>query len=167
MSVFDIIVIAVFLFFVIKGAISGVFKQLGLIAGVVFALLFTGIISSLISKMVYAITSGETLLEGTLYYTIVFASIVLLTYIASIFLYKTSKKLKIAWLDRTLGAILGGVKSILIMGLLLNLYAGIYKFANKTEPNHPECVTYKPILKGTSVIMDFVGDLGFDFDTDK
>ena len=82
-SIFDIVVLALLLFAVVRGAITGIFRQLGILVGVVVALLFTKLLSSLFSDFVYWLTSGATRLEGTLYYTLVFVSIVLLAFIIS------------------------------------------------------------------------------------
>ena len=162
-SIFDIIVLALFLFAVVRGAITGIFRQLGILVGVVIALLFTKLLSSLFSDLVYNLTSGGTRLEGTLYYTLVFVVIVLLTFIISILLHKTTKVLKIAWVDRLAGAAFGGVKMLLIAGVLLNVYEGIYKSIFDTPPTPIESYSYEPLLKSVSVVMDFIGNYGITF----
>ena len=162
-SIFDIVVLALLLFAVVRGAITGIFRQLGILVGVVVALLFTKLLSSLFSDFVYWLTSGATRLEGTLYYTLVFVSIVLLAFIISILLHKTTKALKIAWIDRLAGAIFGGVKMLLIAGVLLNVYVGIYKSLFNTMPAPIESYSYEPLLKSVSVVMDYVGNYGVTF----
>ena len=163
MSIFDIIVLALLIFAVVRGAITGIFRQLGILVGVVIALLFTKILSSGLSDLVYWITSGGTRLEGTLYYTLVFVAIVLITYIISILLHKTSKALKIVWIDRMAGAIFGGAKMLLIVGVLLNIYVGIHTKMFGAPPTPVECYSYEPLLKSVSVVMDFVGNYGITF----
>ena len=162
-SIFDIVVLALLIFAVVRGAITGIFRQLGVLVGVVVALLFTRLLSSLFSDFVYYLTSGGTRLEGTLYYTIVFVVIVLLTYIISILLHKTTKALKIAWIDRMAGAVFGGAKVLLLVGVLLNVYVGIYKYIFSTPPAPIEAYSYEPLLKSVSVVMDFVGNYGITF----
>lgn len=163
MSIFDIIVLALLIFAVVRGAITGIFRQVGVLVGVVIALLFTKILSSSLSDLVYWITSGATRLEGTLYYTLVFVAIVLITYIISILLHKTSKALKIVWIDRMAGAIFGGAKILLIVGVLLNIYVGIHTKIFGAPPAPIECYSYEPLLKSVSVVMDFVGNYGITF----
>ncbi|MBO5720403.1 MAG: CvpA family protein [Bacteroidales bacterium] len=163
MSIFDIIVLALLIFAVVRGAITGIFKQIGVMVGVVVALLFTRLVSSLFSDLVYWITSGGTRLEGTLYYTLVFVSLVLLTFIVSILLHKTSKALKIAWINRVAGAIFGGVAMLLIIGVLLNVYVGLYKYVYHVEPEPIASYSYEPLLQSVSVVMDFIGNYGITF----
>lgn len=167
MSVFDIIVLTVFIIAVLHGAMTGVFRQLGVIGGVVMALLFTGLVSSGISELAYILSSGSINLEGTLYYTIIFSAIVIITFIASIFLYQTTKSLKIGWLDCLLGAVFGGVKMLLISGILLNVYVGLYKHSHKTEPPPIESLSYTPLLESVSVIVNYAGEFGITFEHEK
>ena len=161
MSIFDIVIIALLIFALVRGAILGIFRQLGVLVGVVLALLFTGILSTLFSDLVYNITSGATRLEGTLYYSLMFVAIVLITYLISILLHKTSKVLKIGWIDRLLGAAFGGVKVLMIVGIVLHI--GIYKGIYNQPPTPFEGVTYTPIVDSVSAIMKFVTDHGITF----
>lgn len=163
MSIFDIVIIALLIFALVRGAILGIFRQLGVLVGVVLALLFTGILSTLFSDLVYSITSGATRLEGTLYYSIMFVAIVLITYLISILLHKTSKVLKIGWIDRLLGAAFGGLKLLMIVGIVLHIYIGIYKGIYNQPPTPLEGVTYTPIVDSVSAIMKFVTDHGITF----
>ncbi len=160
MSIFDIVVIALFIFAFVRGAISGVFKQLGVLVGVVLALLFTGLLSTLFSDLIFKITSGGTRLEGTLYHSIMFVTIVLISYLVSILLHKTSKAMKIGWIDRSFGALFGGVKLLLILGVGINIYEGVYRTLLKTSPPKVESIIYKPLLEYVSVVIDFIGNYG-------
>ena len=160
MSIFDIVVLALFIFAFVRGAISGIFKQLGILVGVVLALLFTGLLSSLFSDLIFNITSGGTRLEGTLCYAIVFVTIVLLSYIVSILLHKTSKAMKIGWIDRIAGAFFGGAKLLLILGVVISIYEGVYRSLLKTAPPEVESIIYKPLLEYVSVVIDFIGNYG-------
>ena len=75
----------------------------------------------------------------------------------------TLKVLKIAWVDRLAGAAFGGVKMLLIAGVLLNVYEGIYKSIFGTAPTPIESYSYEPLLKSVSVVMDFIGNYGITF----
>lgn len=163
MSIFDIIILAVLIFAIVRGAIIGIFKQLGVLVGVVLALLFTRVCSSLVSDLVYWITSGGTRLEGTLFYAIVFVAIVLLTYIVSILLHKTSKAMNIGWINSLAGALFSAVKFMLLTGVLLKIYLSVYSAVCGAEPPPIKGVLYEPLMQSFSALMDFVGNYGITY----
>lgn len=163
MSIFDIIVLAVMLFALVRGAITGLMKQLGIILGVIFALLFTKLLSPFVGEFVSWITSGKTVLEGTLLYAIVFVTIVLLTHLIAILIHKTTKALKIAWIDRLGGAIFSCAKYLVIASIMLNLYVGGYKAVYDKEPEPLQGESYKLVLEVAPAIMNFAGEYGISF----
>lgn len=148
------------LFALVRGAITGLLKQLGVIVGVVVAILFTNITTPLLSKFLTWVSSGAINLDQTLLYAITFVIIVLLIYILSILLHKTTKFLKIVWLDRIGGALFCSFKYAMIVSLLLNIYQGLCeKF--EIVPYKFEGITYDTVLNILPSILSFSESYGF------
>lgn len=163
MSVFDIIITAILLFALVRGYITGIIRQLGVLLGIILGIIFSSMLAPLLSEFLTFI-SGSSWHIGTRGATILsFILIFLLTYIIGHFIHRTAAALKIGWFDSLSGAIFNCAKYLLIISLLLNIYKIGYEYVSSTPAPVPAGVTYDKIIKIAPLVIGYAEESGVRF----
>ena len=118
MNIFDIIVVVILSFCLIRGFLIGIVRQISSIVGVL-AGFFTGIryypfLSDILTKWIEN-TGYRDIAAFMIIFCGVFIVVILLAWVIH-YLMKVSK---IGWMDRVLGVVFGAVKAVLIAAILL------------------------------------------------
>ena len=96
-------------------------------------------------------------LVGIIY--IVFAATVVVLKMTANILTKLSEIVVLSWLNRLLGALLGGLKWLLIVSIVLNVVSFFYKMTAKENRLQASSAAYAPVEKSISVVVPL---LNFD-----
>ncbi|NPA48692.1 MAG: CvpA family protein [Thermodesulfobacteria bacterium] len=145
----DIFVLAVLFFFIIRNAWIGFLRGLsslaGLAAGYFVSLRYGGVIENILAPW---FPHGWLKLAS---YALAFVLGFLLVFIAVEILVRLFKKAHLSWIDHLLGAILGGVKGILLLSLLFILLTTFYP---QGESLFRGSYTYPYLMKGARFLAD-------------
>lgn len=118
MSSIDILIIALIIFFSVKGMINGLVLEAIGILGIILAFLFSYMAYSPINKiMLKIITSPEV--ASVMSYIVAFLVIYVIIVIIGFMVNKFIKLLNLGGLNRLLGLIFGGIKGAVIIAIVL------------------------------------------------
>ena len=160
MSVFDIVIVAILLFALVRGYITGLVRQLGVLLGVILGIVFSSMTAPLLIEFL-AFISGDNWHLGLRSATILaFVLIFLLTYIAGHLIHKTATTFKVGWLDRLCGALFGTVKYLLVISLLLNIYKRGYEFISGNAAPAPTGGTYDKVIRFAPLVIGYAEETG-------
>lgn len=119
MTVIDILILIAIGAGIVIGFMKGLMRQLASILGLIVGLLAAkALYASLADKLCPAVTDSMTVAQGLSFVVIWIAVPLIFTVLASI-LTKAMEAISLGWLNRWLGAVLGGVKYLLIVSLLI------------------------------------------------
>lgn len=160
MSVFDIIIVAILLFAVVRGYITGLIRQLGILLGIVLGIVFSSMLAPLMIEFLSFVSGGNWNLGNRAATIFAFILIFLLTYIIGHVMHKTASTLKVGWLDRLGGALFSIAKYLLIISLLLNIYKIGYEFISGKEAPAAAGVTYDKAIRFAPLVIGYAEDSG-------
>ncbi|MEX0890405.1 MAG: CvpA family protein [Balneolaceae bacterium] len=124
MSLFDLAILLILVFFSFQGFRNGLVKEIltlaGLVVALFVALLYMDLMGGWISGVVDLSEEGASVLAATLLFTAVF----LIALITAHLIRKFLEVIHLNLLNRLLGLVFGGVKSALAVSLVLILLAG-------------------------------------------
>ena len=163
MNILDIIFIIPLAYGCIQGIRHGFVKEIGSFIAIIIGIYLARFWSESLSKIIIEWIDISPQVSLIIAYIIAFIigtlGIHLLAYLLSKFL----DLVKIAWINKTIGALFGTFKWILILSLILNIFSMINNFAPLIEKKVVnESVLYKPIENTISNVLPFL-----DFDKFK
>ncbi|MEA3231270.1 MAG: CvpA family protein [Thermodesulfobacteriota bacterium] len=118
MNIFDIIVVVILSFCLIRGFMIGMVRQVssivgvlaGFFAGIRYYPLLTGVLKRWIENPGY---------QDIAAFMIIFCGVFILVVLLAWVIHYLMKVSKIGWLDRVLGVVFGGVKALLVAAIIL------------------------------------------------
>lgn len=155
MNALDVIIIVVLLFGMVKGWMSGFFRQIASIAGVILGLL--------LATMLY-ITVGDWLapqigmvkgVARALAFILIWVGVPLALSIVAYFLTKTAETLCLDGINRLGGALVGGLKYVVFLSCVLNV--GIW-LQIMDKPENTKSHLYAPMTAISGVLFDYCAD---------
>ena len=154
MTKLDYILLAPIVFGIIYGGYRGFFKEMValvcLIAAIFVSRYFGGAVAVFLSK---TIGWQQNITRPVAFVLIFIASVFGLKFVAEI-LTKLAKIAAISWLNRLLGALLGGLKWLLITSIFLNLLSFFYQKTDLERENRlAQSKFYKPIENTVNKII--------------
>lgn len=159
MSVFDITIAAILLFAAVRGYITGLVRQLGVLLGILLGIVFSSIVAPYLKDFVAFISADNWAISLRAATILAFILIFLLTYIIGHLMHKTASALKAGWLDRLAGTLFSVAKYLLIISLLLNIYQTGYEYVSGKPAPVPKGITYDRIIRFAPVIIGYAEDL--------
>jgi len=151
----DIVVAAVILVGVITGFVTGLVRQVIGLAGLIFAVVLAMRFASPAGE---AITSSIGMLEehaGATGLIVVFAGVYLAALSIARLLKKGIKTLELSELNRLTGGIFGGLKSVIIAGVLLT---ALNVWDLPPQEMVQESMLYEPVIEVMHVARQFVAE---------
>jgi membrane protein required for colicin V production len=122
---YDILIIAIiaagFLYGFIKGIISEIFAIAGLIIGFLVAMKYSFLIQPFLLRFIKGET-GAFVIGFILLFLLTAAGIIML----GIFFKKAIKFIRLSWLDRWIGGLVGLVKGIIVVGLISLIIVALF-----------------------------------------
>lgn len=149
---FDYVALGFLFYFIIRGFLSGFLKSLFSLAGMLFALLYSGWLSLKIKPLVaYFIHHPKALLFVSYFlaFLLIFLSFVLLGYVVLLFL----KVMHLTFGDRLLGALLGLIKGALFTTFLYFLIIIPFPSAKSSLDGS---LTYPVVFHTTQILKKFI-----------
>lgn len=155
MNALDVIIVVVLLFGMLKGWMSGFFRQIASIAGVILGLL--------LATMLY-ITVGDWLapqigmvkgVARVLAFILIWVGVPLALSIVAYFLTKTAETLCLGGINRLGGALIGGLKYVVFLSCVLNV--GIW-LQVMDKPENTKSHLYAPMTAISGVLFDYCAD---------
>lgn len=147
MNFIDIIILVLFVWFVFKGYKNGLIKELtGIISialGIGLAFRFSGLVCSIIDDFDFAAKEYTPLIA----FLVIFISVIIATYFLSQLVSGFIKMIKMNWLNRLAGLVFGGIKIILIIGVVIMLINSFWHIIYDTKPEYlNNSVLYEPMV---------------------
>ena len=154
MSVIDGVILSVLTFGLIRGFMAGAIKTIFTFIGWLFALIIASKIAPILSLLLQPVIDNRVWQITLAFLGIVFI-IVVITHILSYLAIKMLKFLKLGFLDKLGGAILGVAKGLIKVLVLLSLTAPILPHL----PNTNSSVLLPSLLLLAPVAKELVGDV--------
>ena len=149
LSLVDIFVLAVFVFFVVRNAWIGFFRGLSSLAGIVAGYLLSLRYGELVEKILSPWFRPDWL--KLLAYALSFLIGFLAVFIVAELLTRLFKKARLSWLDHLLGAALGALKAFLLLAVIFILITTFYPRNRKFLVNSQ---SYPYLMKGSRFLVD-------------
>jgi membrane protein required for colicin V production len=162
MNYFDIVILIVLLFFLIRGLIKGFFIELAsvlaLILGIWGALRFSGYVGNKLTELFDLTTQWL----GLISFAVTFVLIVIGVHFIAIIVDKLFSAIALGWLVKILGAVFGVIKALIIVSVVLVFLNTVDERVNFLPPDKVEdSVLYRPVAKIAPAIFPLIakGDL--------
>ena len=157
MSLLDIVLILPLVYGIIRGIIKGFVLQLasflGLIAGIYFAKHY----AHSVSELLYNWFDIPFQYGKPLAFLITFLAIALLFYLMAKLIDKFFELISLKWLNKMLGALLGGLKYALVLSVLLNVFQSIDSKSTIVSQEHKNSsIFYNPLKSIVPRIMPYI-----------
>jgi membrane protein required for colicin V production len=162
MNYFDIVILIVLLFFLIRGLIKGFFIELAsvlaLILGIWGALRFSGFVGNKLTELFDLTTQWL----GLISFAVTFVLIVIGVHFVAIIVDKLFSAIALGWLVKILGAVFGVIKALIIVSVVLVFLNTVDERVNFLPPDKVEdSVLYRPVAQIAPAIFPLIvkGDL--------
>ncbi len=129
MTVFDYIVLGIFLVSIVLSIIRGLVRETLSIAGWIVAFIIAGAYASHFEPFIPAEIVGETL-RLSIAFVLAFLSVLLMTALITMLLTTLIKGIGLGFIDRLLGSIFGFLRALIIVTLIV-LIAGLTTIPNQ------------------------------------
>lgn len=159
MTFLTFIIIAPIAFGVAYGFYRGFFKELVGIIYIVVALFAARYLGAFVADILSSIFGWSLLVTKPISFILIFAATVVVLKMTANILTKLSEIVVLSWLNRLLGALLGGLKWLLIVSIVLNIISFFYKMTAKENSLQASSAAYAPVEKSISVVVPL---LNFD-----
>ena len=146
MILIDYILLAPIIFGVVYGFYRGFFKELVLVVCVMVALFVSRYFGELVAIVLSKLIGCSLNVAKSVSFILIFvATIIGLNILANIFT-ELTKVLTLSWLNRLLGALLGGFKWLIVVSVVVNLLSFFYeKTGAENENRLSRLYFYKPV----------------------
>ena len=129
MTVFDYIVLGIFLVSIVLSIIRGFVRETLSIAGWIVAFIIAGAYTSYFEQFLPAEITGETL-RFSIAFVLAFLSVLLMTALVTMLLSALIKGIGLGFIDRLLGSVFGFLRALIIVTLIV-LIAGLTTIPNQ------------------------------------
>jgi len=164
MEYIDILFGAILAFFIILGITKGFFKEvfglIGFIGGIFAGILFTGSLSQVFVNLFPDI---PRLLIPIISFIIIFIAVYIISKLVAGWFSSLTKALHLKWLDRLLGAMIGGLKGALLISFLLMLISFLPS-TKSVEDLQKNSLLYNPLQKLIPTLYDFFSASSTNFE---
>jgi len=162
LSWFDLVILVLIIFSLIRGYMSGLVKQLASLVGLIVCAVFAGQVASFISPYLINITSSSGYIIKPLSYVVAFVIIMLFFLFLGKLIESFLKAIKINTLNKLAGSVFSVAKWLIIASILLNIVIGLDKDAKLISQDIREnSYSYTYVKAITPYFIPFLG-----FDTD-
>ena len=127
MTFLTFIIVAPIAFGIAYGFYRGFFKELVGIIYIVVALFAARYLGAFVADILSSIFGWSLLVTKPISFILIFAATVVALKMMANILTKLSEIVVLSWLNRLLGALLGGLKWLLIVSIVLNVISFFYK----------------------------------------
>lgn len=162
MNYFDIVILVVLLFFLIRGLIKGFFIELAsvlaLILGIWGALRFSGFVGNKLTELFDLTTQWL----GLISFAVTFVLIVIGVHFVAILVDKLFSAIALGWLVKILGAVLGVIKALILVSVVLVFLNTVNERVTFLPPDKvQDSLLYRPVAQIAPAIFPMIakGDL--------
>ncbi len=149
----DVLIVLVVMIGVLRGVTTGAVRQVVSLLGTIVAIVLGLELMHVVGGIVGAVLGAGELIQPALGFIIVFAVLQIVLLIASRLLEAVLKALKLNPLNRVAGAVLGGLKAVLILSVVLLMLG----FFDMPDPENREAsVLYEPVAAVFPATWDHV-----------
>lgn len=158
---FDIFILIIVVFSLIKGFMSGLVMQLSSLIGLIVCAFFAGQVATFITPYLLSVISADEYITKPLAYLLAFLIIIFAVMIIGKAIDGFFKAIMLGFVNRLAGAVFSIAKWILLISILLNLLIGFDKNQTVIKPDVREnSLTFSHIQK---IAPHFIPFLDFDF----
>lgn len=155
MNALDIIFGVLLSVFILVGIWKGFFREIlgfvGIIGGLFLALIGFAPIGKILNKIIPGV---PTFLWPFISFILIFVGVYIASKLLAGILSKLSETIYLGWLNRFLGALIGGLKGALLMSLILML-VGFLPFQGALDNARKSSLLYEPLQKFVPSIYNF------------
>jgi membrane protein required for colicin V production len=161
MSFIDIFFLAVMTGFILFGIWRGFFREvlglLGIILGILLAIVGFGPISKMLH---YFVPEVPVIIWIIISFLAIFLGVYLVSRLLAVVLKKLSSLILLGWLNRLLGGVIGAIKGALLLSLLL-LLLGFFPFQDSLKNVRKHSILYEPFQRIIPLVYNVITDFSF------
>lgn len=157
MNILDSIILIPIAIGLIWGLFRGLVKEVAGIVAVVLAIFAAKFFAPQLSEILIRFFSlSEKLWVNVLSWVIIFVAVMLIIIFLSKMVNKLISAVSLGWLNKLLGGVFGGLKFMLLISVLLNIFDTVDDKFNIIKPEiKNESVAYKPVKSVVATLWDF------------
>lgn len=170
MKIIDIIIAVPVLWGIYKGFTKGLIHELAQFAALVLGGILGSRLSYLLSGWLMDTLNLSEKVVPIVAFALIFLAVLLGVYLLAKALTNTAKKISLGWLNTLGGMALGGMKFMLIIGIVLQLIVSNDTKGNIISQNtRSQSVLFQPVLNITNFLSPYLKKAIFDtdFETDN
>lgn len=163
MNTMDLVILVPVLFGIIQGLFKGLVKELTSFAVIIIGIYGAKLLNSPVANMLENVASFSPQMARPLAFLFSFILLAIALFLLAQLFDKTLSIIQLGWMNKFLGAIVGGLKYLLILSILLNVFDAIderFHLMNKTTKE--ESLTYSVVLKAGPELWKEVKDKKLD-----
>jgi membrane protein required for colicin V production len=161
MSFIDILFLAVMAGFILFGIWRGFFREvlglLGVLLGILLAIVGFGPISKMLHHFIPKV---PVIIWIIISFLAIFLGVYLASRLLAVLLKKLSSLIMLGWLNRLLGGVLGAIKGAFIISLFL-LFLGFFPFQDSLKNVRKHSILYEPFQRTIPLVYNVMTDFSF------
>ena len=145
------------LFGVWKGFFREVLGLLGILLGILLAIIGFGPISKMLHQIIPEV---PVIIWIVLSFVGIFVGVYLASRLLAVVLKKLSSLVMLGWLNRLLGGVIGAVKGAFVISLFL-LFLGFFPFQDALKNLRKQSILYEPLQRIIPLVYNVMTDFSF------
>ena len=160
MEITDIIILVLIGVGVIQGLMKGFLKQLAIIVGLIAGLLIARALFGVVAEHLAVTVGTSVTIAQILSFILIWILVPLLCILVASVLTKAMDAIKIGWINRLLGALLGAIKVMLLIGMVIHVLEYLDpKSEIISETKKEASALYNPVKEFTKVFFPVLKDM--------
>jgi len=162
MTSIDIIILVPLIWGAYKGFKNGIISEFAQFAGLVLGFLIAFKLSYIMSSWLIINWNVPEKYVSSLSFVLMFIAVLIAIYILARILEKLIKAIALEWLNKIGGLAVGGLKYLLIIGIILNFIINLDRKENIVKPETKQnSIMLKPALYITDILSPHIKDALF------
>ncbi len=159
MNTLDLVILVTVFFGIIQGLFRGLVKELTSFAVIIVGIYGAKLLNPMIAKMLESVASFSPQMARPLAYLFSFILLAIAMFLLAQLFEKTLSIIQLGGLNKFLGAIVGGLKFLLVLSILLNVFDAMdERFHLINKATKEESLTYSLVLKAGPELWKEVKD---------